>query len=471
MKARVQCRLLLLSLPGLLSGCLGTNPQAAFDDLSQQVAAHSGYETRWMADDKQRDESEQRVAGLLRSNLTAQSSVAIALLNNRSLQAAFEEIGISQAELSQASRLKNPEFEGSWRLPLQGAKVVNAEYALAQNFLDLLTLPARKKSAARNLEATKLRIAHHVLALAAEVQTAFYRVEAGQQLTNRLALMIEVSEAGADLAKRQHDAGNISDLELQLQQVAYAQVRLDSVQAHVRLRSEREKLNRLLGLWGKQTAWQTAGKLPQLPEKELTLEHVESLALEHRLDLQAARGEVLNVQSALSLKKNVRWIPGTSVGVDAEHELDHSWVVGPTLSIEIPIFDQGQPEIAKLAAAHRRALRHLEALAVDIRSEVVETRDAFIAARDVAEYHERVLLPQRRSILRETLLQYNAMQKSNHELLLAKEREQHAEQAAIEALRDYWIARAELERAVGGSLGRAVTPLKSNQPKAPQPVH
>jgi len=250
-----------------------------------------------------------------------------------------------------------------WRLPTKGPKAVNAEYALAQNFLDLLTLPARKKIAARNLEATKLRIAHQVLGLAAEVQAAFYTAQAAGQLTNRLAVIVAVVEASADLGQRQYDAGNINELELQQLQASFTQTRLDLAQARMRARADREKLNRLLGLWGKQTGWQTDAALPSLPGTELPLENVESVAMRRRLDLEAARGEVGTVQGALRLKKSVRWIPGASLGVNAEHDLDHSWVIGPTLSVKIPLFDEGQPELAKLAAAHRRALRRLEALA------------------------------------------------------------------------------------------------------------
>jgi cobalt-zinc-cadmium efflux system outer membrane protein len=408
----------------------------------------------------------------LQTNLTARSAVALALLNNPSLQADFEEIGISQAELAQTSRLRNPQFEGLWRLPVHGSTVVNAEYALAQDFLDLLTLPARKKIAARNLEATKLRISHEVLMLAEKVQTAFYTVQAGQQLTNRLALIVEVNEAAADIAKRQHHAGNINDLELQNQQAAHAQSRLDFARAQTKLRAERETLNRLLGLWGNQTVWQVESELPPLPGKELPFENVEALAISQRLDLAAARGEAANVQSALKLKKSVRWLPAVSVGVNAEHDLDHSWVMGPSLSLEVPVFDQGQPELARLAAEYRRAARKFEALAVNIRSEVCEARDALIAARDAAEYYQRVLLPQRQRILRATLLQYNAMQLGNHALLAAKEREALAEREAIEALRDYWIARARLESAAGGSLtGDKSTTLMPSPAKAESKKH
>ncbi len=444
--------LLVAALPLVFVGCTSTNPKAAFDDVGRNVAARTGHNVRWMRDDAERSEIDQAVEALLQTNVTARSAVAIALLNNRTLQADFEEIGISQAELSQASRLRNPQFEGFWRLPDHGPKVVNAEYALAQDFLDLLTLPARKKIAARNLETTKLRVAHQVLTLAEEVQAAFYTVQAGQQLTNRLTLIVEVNEAAADIAKRQHDAGNINDLELQNQQATYAQSRLDFARAQAQLRSDREKLNRLLGLWGKQTTWQVENELPELPEKELPFENVETLAISQRLDVAAARDEAVNVQSALKLKKSVRWLPGVSVGVNAEHDLDHSWVIGPSLSLEVPVFDQGQPELARLAAEYRRAARRFEALAVNIRSEVREARDALIAARDAAEYYQKVLLPQRQRILRATLLQYNAMQLSNYALLAAKEREALAEREAIEALRDYWIARARLESAAGGSL-------------------
>lgn len=457
--------LLLAALPLVLVSCTSTNPRPAFNDVSRQVTARTGQNVHWMRSDAERDEIERAVDALLQTNLTVQAAVAIALLNNRSLQADFEDIGVSQAELAQASRLRNPQFDGFWRFPEHGAGAINMEYSLAQDFIDLLTLPARKKIAAANLEITKLRIANQVLALAEETQTAFYTVQAGQQLTNRLALIVEVNEAAVDVAKRQHDAGNTTDLELQNQQAAYAQSRLDLAQAQAQLRADREKLNRLLGLWGAQTAWQIESELPSLPEQELSVTNLEALAVSQRLDLASARQQAASVQAALKLKKGVRWLPAVNVGVNAEQDLDHSWVVGPTLSFEVPIFDQGQPALARLSAEYRRATRNFEALAVNIRSEVRETRDALIAVRDAAEYYQKILLPQRQRILHETLLQYNAMQLGSFVLFSAKEREALAERQSIETLRDYWITRARLERAVGGSL---TSPAETAIPTTPQ---
>jgi cobalt-zinc-cadmium efflux system outer membrane protein len=449
-------------LAGLLSlvfaGCTSTNPKSAFEDVGKTVHARSGQRVEWMRDGESK-ELASAVATLMETNLNAQSAVAVALLNNRSLQAEFEEIGISQAEFAQASRLKNPEIAGSWRFPDRPPGVVNAEYSAVGDFLDLLTLPARKKIAARNLEQTKLRVANEVLRLASEVRTAFYTLQAREQFVKRLNATVELNEAAADLSRRQYDAGNINDLELHNQQTAYAQARLDFAQAQAQTRVEHERLNRLLGLWGRQTDWKLADELPSLPEKELPLENLESLAVGQRLDLAAARNQAQAVGNALQLKTNTRFLPGVSVGVSTERESDGQRVTGPTLSLELPLFDQGQPAVARLAAQYRQAQRSFEALAVNVRSEVREARDALIAARDAAEHYEKILLPQRQRILRETLLQYNAMQKSNHELLAAKEREQVAERRYIETLRDYWIARGELERAVGGRLGVGGSPM------------
>ena len=136
MTALMKPMLLLAVLPVAFVGCISTNPKVAFDDVGRHVASRTGQEVRWMRDDAIRDEIEKAVETLLQTNLTAQSAVAIALLNNRTLQAEFESIGVSQAELAQASRLRNPQFSGSWRLPVHGLKVVNADYSLVQDFLE-----------------------------------------------------------------------------------------------------------------------------------------------------------------------------------------------------------------------------------------------------------------------------------------------------------------------------------------------
>jgi cobalt-zinc-cadmium efflux system outer membrane protein len=440
----------LVSLALLATGCTSTDPGPALAKVRQTVASRIGQDLPLSQEHAQVQEM---VSQLLTTNLSAENAVRIALLNSPALQATLQEVGVAQAELVQAGLLRNPRFSASWRFPSSPPSGMNSEYSIAQDFVDLALLPLRKKLAAQSLEQAQLRVSTEILQLIAEVQKAFFTIQAREQLLGRIRLVSEVNEASADLAQRQHEAGNISDLDLANQKAVYAESRVLAAFTQSELRTDRERLNRLLGLWGRQTAWKVGTELPPMPDKEMGLEHLESAAIRQRFDLAAARNQVNSLGFALSLRTKTRFLPASiEVGVDTEREPDGQRVSGPTLDLELPIFDQGQAAIARMMAQYKQAARAFEGKAINIRSEVREARDKLIASRDLAEYYQKVLLPLRIQIVNQTLLQYNAMQKPAYELLSAKERELDAERNYIEAWRDYWIARSELARAMGGGL-------------------
>ena len=135
--------------------------------------------------------------------------------------------------------------------------------------------------------------------------------------------------------------------------------------------------------------------------------------------------------------------------MDTEREPDHTNLTGPTLDLQLPIFDQGQGAVGRLSAQYRQARRRLEAAETNARSEIREAM-AVVAARRGVALRYRQLLPRQRGIVEQTQVQYNAMQSGGFDLLNARERELTAERSSIEAWRDYWIARTELERALNG---------------------
>ena len=93
------------------------------------------------------------------------------------------------------------------------------------------------------------------------------------------------------------------------------------------------------------------------------------------------------IGQSLALRTKTRYVPAEiKIGVNTEKETDGSRLTGPTLDLELPIFNQGQGEIAKLTAQYRQAQRELEAMAINIRSEVREARDQMVAARDLTSY-------------------------------------------------------------------------------------
>jgi len=211
-------------------------------------------------------------------------------------------------------------------------------------------------------------------------------------------------------------------------------------------------LNRLLGLWGSDTDWQIAGELPEVPSSDLPIRGLERLAISQRLDLQADYLRVTSQAEDLGLTKAFRLVGALDFGVESERETDSQTRTGPRFAIELPIFNQGQARIARGEAALRQAQDKFEALAIDVRSQIRELRDELANKREIARFYQDELLPGQRRILNESLMNYNAMEIGNFELFTTKAEEARTEREYLEAVRDYWITRAELERAVGGNL-------------------
>jgi len=237
----IRCFFLGLILP---MSSLSTLQSQSTDDLQSTIQQQTGKQVEWQKDAEASNQIREAIRVLLRRTLTADAAVQVALLNNRELQATFEEIGIAQGELVEAGLLKNPIFAGNARFPDRSPSGTNIEMSIAQEFFDLLVIPLRKKVAAAQLAKTKLRVGDTILELAAETKTAFYELQAEQQLLGRLKAINETDATAVELAQRQHEAGNINDLDLANQQATYSQSKLDIAQTTASVRAGREKLNR-----------------------------------------------------------------------------------------------------------------------------------------------------------------------------------------------------------------------------------
>ena len=435
-----------------------------FAPVEQAVQERTHSTVRWEQDAAARQESLVQVRKLLRKPLTTAAAVQVALLNNRELQASFEEIGLSFSDLRFARTLANPELDFTAKIPDRAPSGTKLEWGLAQNFLDLLMLPLRTRVAREQLAAAQLRVSDEVIQLVADVKTALYRTQADDALLARLQLAHEAHGASLAFAQRLHAAGNITDLKLSQEQAAYSQSRLEIARAEAEGREHREKVNRLLGLWGGDTQWKLAGELPPVPVDEPSVRGLETLAVANRLDLAAARLQLEGTLKALGLEKSFRWVGALDFGLAGERETDGANLTGPSVRLELPIFNQGQARIARGEAQLRTAQRRFEQLAIEIRADVRTLRDRLLSARDLAQFYRDDLLPTRERIVALTLLNYNAMLTGAFELFDARREEFAAERAALEARRDYWITRAELERAVGGDLDAPPRPPLSAPP-------
>ena len=440
-------KLFLLSGAVALVGCAHVDPNPAFRELANTVHLRTGKRVQWNRGSAEDAQAQAAVSSLLKRPLTADSAVQVALLNNHNLQATYEELGIAQADLVEAGLLKNPVFYFERRLPGQAAEI-----DLVQEFVDILLLPLRKRIAAAQFEAAKLRVGHEILTTTAEVRAAFYEHQGDQQLVDLRKTVADATERSAETALKMHEAGNLRDLDLASEQATHAQAKIDLAKAQANAVQSREKLNKLMGAFGAQTNWTVASRLSELPGNEVSTAQLESRAIQQRLDLAAARQQFIAEARTRGIARAEAILQGAQIGSHYEHEIEPRHSSGPSVSVPIPIFNQGQPASARASAKMRQAEQRYLALAADIRSDVRAARDKMLLSRRQVEYFKSTALPTRTRVTEESQLEYNAMQIGPFQLLQAKQEEVKTGADSVEALRDYWVARAELEKAVGGSL-------------------
>ena len=463
MRAGATYALILLAT----TGCVRLRPGAAFEDVRRSLSSRMAAPVTWRSDPSaDTTKFEERLRELLATDLTPESAVEIALFNSPALQATYERLGIAQADFVQAGLIPNPVVHASVRFGI-GGPGPGAELSLLQDFIRMLEIPLRKRVATAEFESAKLEVAQAVIDLAADVRAAFYAVQGGEQMLELRQTVARATELSAEIARRQHDVGNIGDLDLGNEQALAEEAKLDLARTEADVLANREELNALLGLWGPDTTWKIASRLPGLPSEEVHRQGLESMAVSQRLDLAAARQSVEIQARSLGLARVTALFPAGGFGGDAEREPDGEWTAGPAIEFSVPIFDQGRAVVARTVAELRERQRRYAALAIRIRSQVRRAGTRMESARRRAAYFEKVLLPLRQRNVVQSQLQYNAMQIGVFQVLQAKRDEIETGRSYVETLTDYWLARTELERAVGGDLPRGPTPPSATPSPAP----
>jgi outer membrane protein, heavy metal efflux system len=433
------------------TGCATVPRDAGFPEVEKTVAERTGKRVHWNQGSPVDAEVAAQVKEMLSKELTSEEAVQIALLNNRSLQATYETLSVAQADLVAAGLLQNPVFDAEVRF-VEGGGGTGFEVAVVQEFIDILYIPLRKRLAESSFEAAKLSVAGRVIDLAGEVRVAFYSLQAAQQSLEMRRQVLTSTEASYDLAKRLRAAGNNTELDVANERALYEQAKLDVRTAELQVLRGRERLNTLMGLWGEETQWTIATRLPDIPQDEVAAEDLERRAIEQSIDLSVSRKELERSATSVGIARPLGLFSELELGATAEREPEGEWSGGPTFALPLPLFNQGQPAVAAARAEFRRARELYAAQAVALRSQVRTAHAAVIAARERAAYYVKVVLPLRQQIVEQTQLQYNAMQIGAFQLLEAKEQQIEAANAYISALRDYWVARTDLDQLLAGRM-------------------
>jgi outer membrane protein, heavy metal efflux system len=445
----------------LLGACASVPKDSGFADVRAAVVAETRQPVEWQPRESVQPPDDAAVASLLQQELTVERAVEIAFANNRDLQATLEELGLARAELIGASTVRNPLFDGEVRFP--GEPQAPFEISISQTLMDIFQLGARRKLGRAQFEAAKVRVSAAIINFGTQVRIDYYDTLATRKILARQQAVTKAQEASAELAKRQHDAGNISDLDLENEQARYEQVKLDLARAQLDELQARERLTADLGLLHR-AELQLAAEFPPVPDAEMPPVDVEAQVGARRLDLRIAQREIEAAQRAVGVARTAAF-EDLALGVHLEREPDGKKTVGPAATIPIPIFDRGAAAKARARAMLRQAQQRLAAMTVNARSEARAAHERLIEARARMSYVREVVIPRRERILSLTQLEYNAMLRGVFHLLDARKNLDTARREEIVATRDYWVARTELESAMLGVGRFSIRPEPQPEPR------
>lgn len=426
----------------VLTGCASAPADLGRSDISAMIAARgfaSGAQSAEPGDE------------ILAGALSEQAAIRLALVNNPGLQASYARLGFAAADIYAAGRVANPRLEASLLDPELAGAGDQLTLGLAVSFTDLLTIGARGRLADEGFAALKQTIGNAVLRTAGHAQQAHIDYVAAQQIAVLRARIAEAGGLSAALAERFFDAGNLSPRELAIARATQAEMRLQALDAKRDAYAARVALAQVLGV-SAGDAWVVDGELALPADEPPVLIELLARAADMRLDLSAAYTRAELLAARRGIVNWTRWLGDVEVGFERERETDGSILQGPTLALELPVFNQHKDELLRADADVQIAVAETRRLAIAVDNEVRLAWETLDIARDRVQEYRDTLIPQRIATVQRAQEEFNFMLIGVFELISLKQQEYDSYQGYLEAVRDYWLARSALAMASGAAL-------------------
>lgn len=382
---------------------------------------------------------------------TLESAVPYALKHNPELAAARFSIEEARGRLLHSGRLTNPELESELRPNVRGR-----EFSFGVGFVQKFPLTNRlrleKAVSQAELVTAEAEVRAAELKLATAIRTVGVKLlslQGSKALKERqIANSKELAASSAKIAAQAEGSGlEASQFELEAQQLSLDLLQLDS--DHAGLAGE---VRPLLGLPAAEAVEFTGG----LPEVALPGSASPDMAT--RADYQAAQARIEAARQGISLAKANKWADA-SIGVGAELDraedapdgLQNEGIVGIRFSLPLPFWNKNEGKVKEAQASAARAEKEAEALVAQVRAEAVAALAEMKAARRIANETTNSLLPKAREIEEKIASFYKQAQPGTQlsDVLRSREKRLALEQAKLDALRSYHLARIRFNAAMG----------------------
>ncbi|MGP6090027.1 TolC family protein [Antarctobacter jejuensis] len=434
-----------------------SDPQAGFSFVAGGVERSTGAKAVWAQTSAEVAANEARAKSLIAGKtIGAETAVQVALMNNRALQAAYADLGLSAADLWEVALGPRPSLEVGISGIGEAGLVRSLEATVTGAILEIATRKPRTRLAETHFRQAQMRALAETVALAAETRRAWIDTVSAFERSALIGLAQGTAEAASELAAELGRTGAMNRADQAREYVLTAELAAERTEARLEARLAKEKLTRLMGLYGSGIEFYVPNRLPSLPGRLPGRSDAERLALEHRTDLAIGRLELLAIAQQYRLTMQTRRIAGAEITAGAEIERSDKGetdVAGILqASLEIPLYDPGPLTSRRGALEYSRAAHVLAQNAINARSEARSAHAAVTGSYSIARHWRDEVLPLRREIDREALKSYNGMLSSTFDLIIDAREGLEAQLSAAEAKAEYWRAESDLKTVIWGPL-------------------
>lgn len=280
----------------------------------------------------------------------------LALTNHPRIRATIESIVRARADFVQSHLLPNPIINFTLGLPIDGGSGHPAMGSLLQPIAALWQRPAAVDASESRLRAAVLALSDMAIQLVAEARSAHASAVFAERDLALERSSLKMARDALELVERRLAEGEASALDRNRAALDCVEAEMRSTEAEVRHDRATRALLETCGV-------AEASELPRLdadhvpvPDWVDRLSEMDLLDLSRsqRLDLAAAEaladGAIDDVRLA-----ELRAVGSVSLGATYQRNFQGRDAIGPTLSLEIPIFDDGRAKTASAESMARAA--------------------------------------------------------------------------------------------------------------------
>ncbi len=398
--------------------------------------------------------------------LTIEKLLELGANRRADLQAARQKLTIAQGRLQQARFRPNPTLSGDYGTAriLGGGDESQFSVGVSQVFETGSKRNRRVAVAELELQQVRAEISSLERRLAVEIRKAYTNALSAARQLDVLEKLIVANLEIVRVIEARLKEGDVAPLDVNLIKVEADRLRIQMIGARNDLETALLQLKNIIGADVAENI-KLAPQNERPPRLDLGLSELTDIALRERADLQAAKlGEevgtaridlakansVPNVAGSITYSRNKRITDFPPVIGGSVTNRDNELTFGVT--VDIPIFNRNQGEIASAVGEKTQATRNREFLETIIKRDVAVAYRKYRAAAETLTIYSVQIIPRSEENLKAVQAAYGFGEFSVFEVVNEQRRLIENITNYNQSLRDYYNALNELETALGTTI-------------------